>query len=78
MDKPAIHHAIVAEIVKALEGIRPPVVPPKLLDVIASWGDTLDDAERFGDDAVKVEGSLEVRKVRGLDVLFVVLRAESK
>jgi hypothetical protein len=45
MDKRAIHHAIVAEIVKALEGIRPPVVPPKLLDVIASWGETLDDAD---------------------------------
>ena len=45
MGKPAIHHAIVAELVKALETIRPPIVPPKLLDVIASWGDTLDDAD---------------------------------
>ena len=45
MDKPAIHHAIVAEIVKALEGIRPPIIPPKLVEVIASWGDRLDVAD---------------------------------
>jgi len=42
MDKPAIHHAIVAEIVKALEKLG---APGKLLGAIDSWSDTLDDAE---------------------------------
>ena len=42
MNKPAIHHAIVSEIVRAFEKLG---APDKLLGAIDSWGDTLDDAD---------------------------------
>lgn len=40
MDKPNLRYEIVHELSKALDGLD---VPPKLLGILNSWGDRVDD-----------------------------------